>query len=366
MESSSLDPGSLERILIVRLGALGDVVHVLPALSALSETLPSASIDWVVETASSSLLRGHPQIDTLHVLPRKEWSRNLGKPGRWIGIGVQARRILRDLRGAKYDLAVDFQGNLRSGVVTFLSGARARLGFGKGASKENSHLFYTHKVVPDREDLHKVDKNLALLAPLGRRPDPIPAAVLPDAPGGESMEKALSDLPRPVVAVHPGVSRFGALKAYPLRSFSALCRELVSGTGGSVILTYGPGEREDAEAVALEAGPSVRPATESGSLLDLVETFRRVDAVVGVDTGPTQLAGVTGKPVVALYGPKDPVIYRPVGDRVEVVVSDDPALDCIPCNGRRCPIEDTDGFSPCMTSIDPARVARVVMMALGG
>jgi lipopolysaccharide heptosyltransferase I len=360
-----VEPESLQRILIVRLGALGDVVHVLPALAALSGRFPEARIHWAVETASASLLTGHPQLDGVHVVPRKEWSRKLARPDRWAGIGAEAGRILRDLREARFDLAVDFQSNLRSALVTFLSGARMRLGFGKGAGKENSHLFYTHKVVPEDDRLHKVEKNLSLLRPLGDFRAERPPPALPSPPSGKAVAEALADLPRPLVAVHAGVSRFGALKAYPLPSFTEACREIAAATGGSVVLTYGPAEKEDAERTAREAGAGVRPAPESGSLRDLVSLFREVDVVVGVDTGPVQLAGAAGRPVVALYGPKDPGIYRPLGDRVEVVVSEDASLSCVPCNGRRCPLEDGEGFSPCMTSIPPSRVVEAVRRVLG-
>jgi ADP-heptose:LPS heptosyltransferase len=108
----------------------------------------------------------------------------------------------------------------------------------------------------------------------------------------------------------------------------------------------------------------VQAAPESGSLIDLIGLFREADAVVGVDTGPIQLAGALGRPVVALYGPKDPAIYRPFGDRVEVLTSEDPSLDCIPCNGRRCNIEDENGFSPCMTAIRPETIAKTVLELL--
>ena len=169
-----MDPPSLQRILIVRLGALGDVVHVLPALGALRRALPGARIHWAVETAAASLLEGHPDLEAVHVIPRKEWSASLLRPACWADLLKSAEGVFRRLRAPGFDAALDFQGNLRSAVVSVLSGAPVRIGFGKGANKENSHLVYTHRVVPP-PGLHKAEKNLRLLQVLsvdGSSPPP--------------------------------------------------------------------------------------------------------------------------------------------------------------------------------------------------
>ncbi|MHC5079677.1 MAG: glycosyltransferase family 9 protein [Planctomycetota bacterium] len=357
-----MQPFSCQNILIVRLGALGDVVHVLPALAVLREKLPESRIHWAVETASSTLLKGHPHLDHVHVIPRKEWSRALLQPFRWPGIGREVAGQVKTLRQNRIDLAIDFQGNLRSAVVAFLSGAPVRVGFEKGANKENSHVFYSHRVTPLDPRLHKVDKNLSLLHALGFHVSKAPQATLPAGEEDEAIRRDLAGMTRPLVAIHPFVSRFGALKAYPSPSFVAVAKAVAKQSGGTVLLTFGPGEREAAERMAQEAGVVLAP--ESGSLRGLIALFRAVDAVCGVDTGPTQLAGAAGSPVAALFGPKDPEIYKPVGERVEVVTAQDASLACIPCNGRRCPNADESGFSPCMTAIPPEAVVKAILRLL--
>jgi ADP-heptose:LPS heptosyltransferase len=353
------------KILIVRLGALGDVVHVLPALDALRAALPGAELHWAVETACASLVKALPALAGAHVLPRKEWAAGLASPASWLSIGKSAARAVRALRRERFDLALDFQGNLRSGVVSYLSSAASRLGFAKGADKEGSHLFYTEAVSPPAGRLHKAEKNLALLVPLGIRA-PLAAPRLPDPlPGGDAARDALTGLRRPILAFHPGVSAFGALKAYPPALLARAAREAAERAGGTVLFTFGPGEWAAAEALAREAGPSARPAPETRSLPELAAVFRAADAVCGADTGPVQLAAAAGAAVVALFGPKDPAVYRPLGDRVSVLTASDPALPCVPCNGRRCRIAREDGFSPCMAAIPPSEVSAAVLRALG-
>jgi lipopolysaccharide heptosyltransferase I len=359
-----VEPANFEKILIVRLGALGDVVHVLPALKALRRACPGARIHWAVETACASLLQGHPDLEAVHVIPRKEWSRSLRNPASWASVLKGAEGVFKTLRRAGFDLAVDFQGNLRSAVVTALSGAPVRLGFGRGANKENSQIFYTIRVVPENGGLHKVEKNLALLEALGIDTAQAGPPALQGAPLSAEARDAVAALPRPRLAIHPGVSRFGALKAYPPARFARVARDFIARTGGSVLVSFGPGEEEEAESVAREAGPGTRPAPACGSLAALITLYRSADVFCGVDTGPTQLAGAAGLPVVALFGPKDPRIYRPRGEAVRVLSAPPESLDCIPCNGRRCPKADAGGFSPCMTALEPDAVLEAILDAL--
>ncbi len=352
---------ALHKILIVRLGALGDVIHVLPSLDALREALPGARIHWAVETSSASLLENHPFVDAVHVIRRKEWEAKLAFPARWAEIGREAAGAVASLREERFDLAVDFQGNLRSGVVTYASGAPSRIGFAKGSGKESSHLFYTERVAVPEKRLHKAVKDLLLLGPLGIARTEARAA-LPEAFGGsQAVREAMRRKKRPLAVFHGGVSRFGSLKAYPSASLADAARLVAERGGGEVLLTFGPAEKEEAERTAAEAGPGVTLAPETGFLPDLVEIFRAADAVCGVDTGPVQLAAAAGAPVVALYGPKDPEVYAPLGEKVRVLVASDPSLDCLPCNGRRCPRAGADGLSPCMKAIEPERVADAVL-----
>ena len=364
MKQALIEASAPRKILIVRLGALGDVVHVLPAFDALRAAFPGARIRWAVESACGSLVRALPGLEGVHVLQRKEWTSGLKNPSAWLSVGKAASTAVRDLQRESFDLALDFQGNLRSAVVAYLSGAAARVGFARGADKEGGHLFYTETVAPPSGVLHKVEKNLALLGALGIRPEISPPRLPLPLQGEEKILPALEGLRRPVLVLHAGVSAFGALKAYPPAQLAQAARVAAARTGGTVLFTFGPGEKAAAEALAREAGPAARPAPETRSLPELAAVFRFADAACGADTGPIQLAAAVGAPVVALFGPKDPAIYRPLGPRACAIVTADRSLRCIPCNGRRCRIARPDGFSPCMASIPPGDVAEALVRAV--
>lgn len=134
-----------DKILIVRLSALGDVINTLPVLAVLRQHLPRSFIAWVVEDKHASLLEDHPFLDRLFVLERKYWANAL-RSGKIISIPTVVLNFIRSLRKLKFDIALDLQGNLRSGLITRLSGAPVRIGFARELVKEFSHLFTNHQV----------------------------------------------------------------------------------------------------------------------------------------------------------------------------------------------------------------------------
>ena len=154
-------PEQSPRILIVRLSAVGDVVHALPALDALRRGFPDAFIGWVCHPGPSDLLRGHPQIDKLIVLPRR-----FGK-GRFMADLKAFKAELRDVPGG-WDVAIDFQGLAKSGLVTWLSKARRRIGYARSVGREGNYLLMSERVTPRARAV--VAMNLELLGPLGLSP----------------------------------------------------------------------------------------------------------------------------------------------------------------------------------------------------
>ncbi|RME72372.1 MAG: lipopolysaccharide heptosyltransferase family protein [Planctomycetota bacterium] len=325
---------SPQRILIVRLSALGDVVHALPVLDALRTAFPRARIDWWIEHRFASLLEPHPQID--HVWRwRRERGRGLG------GVLRDAHALLRcagAIRRVRYDWAIDVQGNLRSGLCTLLSGARWRVGFAHGDTTEPAHAFYDRRVRGPRGRVHRVRKNLALLEALG-----IPvASARPQLAASDTarqrMRTALGPhAERPFVALHPGVSRFGAFKRWAPERFAALATALHRERGLPSLVTWGPGERAVAERVCALAPRAARLAPATGSLDELMALYERARLVIGVDTGPLQVAAALGTPTLTLFGPKDPHVHGPWDARRNA-----PApfvwlgVPCSPCTRRRC------------------------------
>ncbi len=156
-----------KKILIIRLSAIGDVVDVLPALRSLRSKFPESRISWLVEDRASEILSGHPDIDEVIVFPRKKWQREILKVNRSIRILSDAFSFYRKLHGECYDLVLDFQGNLKSGVMDMITGTENRVGFGKGFCKEFNYLFTRYRAYPQNKREHRIDKNLSLLKALG-------------------------------------------------------------------------------------------------------------------------------------------------------------------------------------------------------
>jgi lipopolysaccharide heptosyltransferase I len=332
-----IDLGSARRILIVRLSALGDVVHVLPLLDALRRARPDVHIGWLVEEASSSLLADHPQIDRVWVAPRRE-TEQLLRRGRVVSAALPWVRSLRALRAARYEVSIDTQCNLRSSLLAWLSGAPRRIGFAPPFTKELAHWLLTDRVAPPSRKQLKVERNLELLRPFAidgrgaRAQLTVPAAARAAALDHRAQFGAI-----PVVALHPGVSGFGDFKRWPTERYASLARHLHAARGAHCIVTWGPGERDLAEAIVGDAGGAASVAPETTSILDLAALFECCDVVLGGDTGPVHLAAALGVPVVGLYGPKDPAIYAPWDGRTgEAAATIWKRVHCSPCGLRRC------------------------------
>ncbi|MGH0031794.1 MAG: glycosyltransferase family 9 protein, partial [Myxococcota bacterium] len=204
-------------------------------------------------------------------------------------------------------------------------------------TKEKAHWASTVRVPAPAGGQNKAHRNLELLRPLDiDGSDARPRIVVPEA----ARAFARASLPEAGrrVALHPGVSGFGAIKQWAPERFAALARVLHGERGATSLVTWGPGERELAESVVAASGDAAVLAPETRSLMDLAALYETCEVVVGGDTGPLHLAAALGIPVVGLYGPKDPAVYGPLDGR-----SGAPAttvwkqVHCSPCRLRRCP-----------------------------
>ena len=346
------------RILLVRLGAVGDCVHVLPALAALRARLPRAHIAWLVEDKAASLIRGHPHLDEVIVLERRRWARDSRRPWSFPRTVLGVVSTARSLRKRRFDVALDFQGNCRSGLWALLSGARPRFGFAGPTQREANYLFMNRHIRPPANRTHKVEKNLSLIRAIGIAGGEAAPVLPPAEDEAETMGLWLRQHSpthrRPVFAIHPGVSAFGFFKRWPSQAYARLVRR-ISEAGMEAILTWGPGERREVERIREAAGGRGIVGPETRSLLALVELLRRCDLFIGSDSGPLHLASAVGTPTVALFGPKDPSRYGPYGAPARVVRS---GVDCSPCDRRSCkdPV--------CMTTLGPERVFQAALSLL--
>ncbi len=277
------------RILIVRLSAIGDVLHSLPVLCALREALPGAHLAWAVEGRAAELLAGHPALDELVELPRR-W---LKRPGTVLDL---RRRI-----GGRFDVTIDVQGLLKSAVAARLSGAPLRIGLARPAGRELSPWLNNRLVAPTAT--HVVERNLELLAPLGIRPASARFELPERAEDGATARQILAGLfgGRTVAILNPGAG--WPSKLWPADRFAAVARHLDSRHGLATLVVWaGSAERALADEIAASSagGAQAAPAT---TLCELAALARRARLFVSSDTGPLHLAAAVGTPSIGLFGP---------------------------------------------------------------
>lgn len=314
-------PQQPRRIVVVRLSAIGDVIHTLPAVEALRAAWPTCHISWVVEPPAALFVQGHPAVDAVHVLRRRQWRRQ-----GWSTLVRESHRTMKAVRALKPELAIDFQGLARSGVVTWLTGAPARLGFAGPESREGNALWMTHRVAAPPEAQHVIDKNLALVAALGvpiPTPGLAPPPRFPPLPAPDAAWRPCGD-PGPRIALNPGAG--WEAKRWPPAHFAELALALRQRLPQArLFVTIGPGEAPLLEAIhegLRQRG--ARPATilEPLPVLDLLALasfLSTCQLMVAGDTGPIHIAAALGVPVVGLYAEFPAERNGPYGQRVEVL-----------------------------------------------
>ena len=273
------------RILVVRLGAMGDILHTLPAVASLKHNHPGAHLTWVVESRWLPLLEENPFIDRVLELRR--------------GSGRGLLETVRDLRSRQYDFAVDFQGLVKSAVTAAFARPERIYGYHQSHVRERlAALFYSDKVKP--RAIHVVDRHLELASSAGAV-RPVHSFPLP--PG-----RAEAPLPKGDFVLASPLAGWGA-KQWPIEHYRSLGERLRSELGIALVLDGPPGSGFD----------------HHSTLPGLIYATRRAAAVVGVDSGPLHLAAALNKPGVAIFGPTDPARNGPYGPSLFVLRSDSAA-----------------------------------------
>lgn len=318
-ESSS----NIERLLIVRLSAMGDVIHTLPAAQALREAFPNAMIGWLIEERWAELLcapgtprRGprsaqRPLADWVHTVDLKSWRRSLFT----IPTLQQIARVWNDVRSARYDVAVDLQGAIRSAVLARWSGVPVVYGAAEPRESPAS-LWYTRQVIA--RGAHVIEQNLSVVEAVTQKKARVPRVDLPrHSEAAERIERRLAEAGIGEFAIlNPGAG-WGA-KRWPAERYGRVARSLAE-RGVRSILNYGPGEEDLArQAKAASEGAAVAMKC---SITELIALTRRARLFIGGDTGPLHLAAALQAPVVAIFGPTDPARNGPYGTRSVVLRS---------------------------------------------
>ncbi len=280
------------RILLVRMGAMGDIVHTLPAAASLRYSFPEAEIDWLVEERWAPLLEENPDLTTVRRVRSRDWRHVL--------------HVLEELRSRSYDLALDFQGLIKSGLLAALSGSREVFGFQMAALREKfASVFYDRQVAT--AGAHVVEMNLSLARA-----------------AGAALERVAFPLPHPAELSLP--ERFFAIspsagweaKRWPAESFAELIRRADKEWRIPAVINCGPGEDALAQRIVRLASPA-EPRVIQGGIRDLVAIARKASVLVAGDTGPLHVAAAAGTPVVAIFGPTSPERNGPYSTRARVL-----------------------------------------------
>ncbi len=334
------------RILIVKLSSIGDVVHTLPAAALLRQALPGASITWVAERRASAILKDSPAIDELIEIDTRAWRKEF-PTGSTIGdMRAQLNQLRKSpkLNGAgNADIAIDFQGLIKSGLIAFASRANARIGFETGDLREKASKLLLTEQVETSAFNHVIEKNLALArAAIDRSAArsaaanrvsnsnyEFPITVSPD--DERIVQTAIENQGGPFAIINPGGG--WQTKLWPSERYAELADWIWTECGLSSFVTYGPGEEALARNVASNSQSGAVRLLAS-TLKQFLALARRATLFVGGDTGPLHLAAAGGTPIVGLFGPTSPERNGPFDPR-DITVGRD--LWCrAECHRRSC------------------------------
>jgi heptosyltransferase I len=321
-------PAKPKRLLVVRLSAMGDVIHTLPAVTALRAAFPEAHIGWLIEERWAELLcapkflrRGprsaqRPLVDEVHAVDLKAWRKSLFS----ISTLQRAATVWNDVRDAGYDIAIDLQGAIRSAVLARLS--RAKVVYGAAQPWEPpASLWYSRPIVT--QGRHVIEQNISVAEAVIAHyrhdlgPNQFCEAIPRDCDAEARIEKTLAENRISDFAIiNPGAGWGG--KRWPAERYGRVAKGLAA-VGISTFVNYGPGEEQLFLRVKESSAGAAKPA--GGSISELIALTRHAKLFIGGDTGPLHLAAALQVPVVGIYGPTDPARNGPYGTRSIVLRS---------------------------------------------
>jgi heptosyltransferase-1 len=339
------------------MSAMGDIIHAMPAVAALREVYPKATIGWVVEERWAELLSSPPScsgnvagqlVDKIHTVNTKKWRTALTSNSTRHEIAT----VVKELRAMKYEVAIDFQGLIRSAVVAKLSGAKTIYGYAQPRERA-ARIFYTKRVEARGE--HIVDKNFSFAESVA---DQELTAALSDFPSDETAERNCErwlherDINK-FVLLNPGAG--WPSKQWPPERYGHLAKSLAQ-LGFKSLINAGPGEQDLAQTV--KAISENAAEIVECSIPQLIAFTRRASLFVGGDTGPIHLAAALGIPVVAIFGPTNPARNGPYGTRSIVLRSPSSRTN----HSRRAEVDPglleigtEEGFAACQKLLGAAR-----------
>jgi heptosyltransferase I len=321
------------RVLIVKASALGDVIHALPVLDYLHQVSPGIEIDWVVEEPFREVLADNPLLSALHLVRTKLWRKHPFAPSTLREIGA----LKETLRERDYDMVFDIQGNFKSGLICWLTGASQRIGFIKGEARESLNLLFTTRRIPLRKiDYHVTEKYLRLASvPFGRdyREMQLSSTIVTAAADDADAEALLATLSDGLVFLfHCGTT--WQTKLWARQSWIELGKLVLDEfRDSSILLSWGnQAERDTVTEVAKAIGPGAR-VIDRYPRKALTAIMKKVDLVVGADTGPVHIAAAVGTPTVSIFRATNGKLTGPRGEQHVVLQS---PMHCTKCARKQC------------------------------
>ena len=321
------------RVLIIKASALGDIINALPVLDYLKQASPGVEIDWVVEEQFRELLEGNPLLSELHTVRTKLWRKQPFALQTW----REMAQLKDALRSREYDLVFDIQGNLKSGVICGLTGCTDRIGFEKGDLQESVNAMFTTRRIPlRRQDHHVTEKYLRLVSiPFARdfRAMELTSTIGTSREDDANAEALLATLSDGLVFLFQYGTTWQT-KFWSETSWIELGRAVLERFPEASILFPWGNESERGTVTAIAAGIGIGSRVlDRYSLKGLTALLKRVDLVIGGDTGPVHLAAALGTPTVSFYRSSDGKGSGPRGNRHVVIQS---PLHCTRCFRTRC------------------------------
>ena len=345
------------KVLVVKVSALGDIVHALPVLEHVHALMPDVTVDWLVENSFAPLLENHPLIRNVVCLDTRRW--------RAQGVTKAIKgslAVIRQLRREKYDVTLDLQGNSKSGLFTFFSGSRKRFGFDRSQAREWPNLLATNRKVSIPLENHHVTSRYLQIAKAAFPGDADAPLCGPLPIQDEAAQSVASQLE--ALGLARGeflVAHYGTTwqtKLWPLDHWVELVKTLTLDNGHQVVLTWG-NEVEHRAAKSISAACQGRAIIwPRGTLQEFVALLDAARLVIGADTGPVHIAAAVGTPTVSIYRVTDSRRNGPPGDRHIRLQA---PMECSPCLRKSCELDHD-----CGQSITVAAVFNAVNALLDG
>jgi lipopolysaccharide heptosyltransferase II len=335
-------PDFLERVLVIRLGAFGDVVRTIPAVDALKQRYPDSVITWLVDNSSADILHGLECVSSVIPLSRRGFFRDMAS-------AVSAFSRVRRLR---FTCILDFHGLFRSGLFSWLSGCKHRVGFARGHVREFNYIFSNIYVDPGTELISRYEKNQSLVELFGVKPESNPTRVnLTDEEKREIDSFVASFKTSRFVCLHPGTSWRGRYKRWFPDRFAVVADAIIEKYGLDVVLLFTDEEKEIAGEIASRTRGELRLSPKINQR-QLAHLIGKANLYIGLDSGSMHVASIMRTPIVALFGPSDLIHNRPHDYAPYRIVQGN--VECSPCRIRNCKNRI------CMEAIQPEHVIEAV------